>query len=555
MLLKFPQQKWLFLLSISFICLTSEVAAVTHVWNRWEETLTSSKSYNNPYMDVSVSVTFVGPDGHSFQSSGYWDGGRNFKVRAMFPKSGQWTWTTSCSDTSNKGLHKRTGSVQVIAYSGNNRLYEHGRIRSSNNKRYLVHADGTPFLWIGDTAWLAYIRANQQEWKTFINNRRKNNFTVIVTSCSVQGDRKIDKNDPMGNTPFLGRGFHIPNPEFWREFDRKVQYANQQGLITVVTGVSWGRLKKASDDELFAFARYISARLAGNFVFFSPAQDWGSGPNDMLDNVGKEIKKAGPFHLVTQHPKRRPMPELILQNYYHPSYIDFVSVQTGIGPEPDQAPIDIAISSRATVEWITTLYEEKPHKPVINLEGVYDMDYHRERSDLYAVMARRSAYLSILSGAYGVTSSTFGIWSWGKPVQFAKRTEPPSIAKALRRPYSRHLNYLYQFFSGIEWWRLEPRHEWILNQSSNWRQKMVLAASVRGDLVVAYLPDNARITVDLSRVRLPTQAQWFNPISNEYKTVTATIARPVKGVDFERPSNWKEALLLLKATGNDHTSR
>ena len=43
--------------------------------------------------------------------------------------------------------------VEVSPYEGNNPLYRRGFLRVSENRRYLVYGDGTPFLWIGDTAW------------------------------------------------------------------------------------------------------------------------------------------------------------------------------------------------------------------------------------------------------------------------------------------------------------------------------------------------------------------------------------------------------------------
>ena len=32
--------------------------------------------------------------------------------------------------------------------------WEHGKLQVSANHRYLQHADGTPFFWLGETAWL-----------------------------------------------------------------------------------------------------------------------------------------------------------------------------------------------------------------------------------------------------------------------------------------------------------------------------------------------------------------------------------------------------------------
>ena len=44
-------------------------------------------------------------------------------------------------------------------YAGSNPLYLHGVLVPSSNNRYLVHADGTPFYWLGDTHWSGFSSA------------------------------------------------------------------------------------------------------------------------------------------------------------------------------------------------------------------------------------------------------------------------------------------------------------------------------------------------------------------------------------------------------------
>ena len=130
-------------------------AAGVHTWQRWETSLASSRSYTNPYADVDLQVTFTGPTGQALHVRGFWDGGPTFKIRCAFPQAGTWRWQTICSDAGNTGLHNKSGTVEVGPYSGGNPLYRHGFPRISANRRHLAHADGRPFLWIGDTPWLS----------------------------------------------------------------------------------------------------------------------------------------------------------------------------------------------------------------------------------------------------------------------------------------------------------------------------------------------------------------------------------------------------------------
>ena len=55
----------------------------------------------------------------------------------------------------------------------------HGRLKVSENKRFIVHEDGTPFFYLGDTAWELFHRLNREEAEKYLEIRRKQGFTVI----------------------------------------------------------------------------------------------------------------------------------------------------------------------------------------------------------------------------------------------------------------------------------------------------------------------------------------------------------------------------------------
>lgn len=538
---------------LSVFCRVDAAPTVVHVWQRWETTLTSSTSYANPYADVDVQVTFTGPAGQTLRARGFWDGGPTFKIRCAFPQTGTWSWQTTCSDAGNTGLHNRIGTVQVGPYSGDNPLYRHGFLGISANRRYLAHADGTPFLWIGDTAWLAYVRATDAEWNRYVEDRSRRGFSVLVTSVSVTASSS-DNRDPEGNAPFADQDARQWNPAFWQRMDAKVQSANDRGLVMLLTGVGFGRMQPAAPREVLAFARNLAARLAGNALAYSPRQDWGVGHEDMLEEIGYQLHGAAPFALVTQHPRRlvgggavAPMPDQVLQHYYALKSVDFVGVQTGPGAVADHAPIALEEASRATVEWTTALYQAEPHKPVINLEGVYDDDFVYNTPGIATEMVRRGAYLSFLSGAAGFTSSSYGLWMWGKGPPFGKHFgPPPSVASAMDRPYATHLQHLTKLFARIEWWRLEPRPDLVRNQPADWAGRMALAKTPSSNCALAYLPNNPEIVVDMRPFPAGLIGQWFNPRRGELTEIKGSASSQTSRT-FPRPGPGDWVLLLRQS--------
>ena len=79
-------------------------------------------------------------------------------------------------------------------------------LKVSENKRFLVTADGQPFFWLGDTAWELFHRLTREEAERYLHNRAERRFTVIqavalaefdgLTTPNAYGDRPLVDNDP-----------------------------------------------------------------------------------------------------------------------------------------------------------------------------------------------------------------------------------------------------------------------------------------------------------------------------------------------------------------------
>jgi hypothetical protein len=506
--------------------------AAVPVWTRWEQILTSSREYENPFADVTVAVEYRGPDGASLSTFGFWDGGATFKIRAMFSTPGRWTWRTTCSDPTNAGLHGRTGIVQVVDYHGNNPLYRKGYLRVEPGHRYLTYADGTPFLWIGDTAWSAPMNASFEQWQTYVRDRRDKHFTMLQIFCASAW---AGTKDVLGNAPFLGEGLAQWNPAYWQEYEKKVQYANEQGLVVLVVGLMEPVKRYPDAASAQHFARNLAARLLGNFVIFSPSFD--SKYMELADSVAAAVRRAAPHHLLTQHPSSNQDAKV----YHGQSILDFTSLQSGAGWGSN--PLSAATASRTAIEGTAQLNRLEPAKPIINLEARYDSAFNQGQLPR---LPRSCGYLTILSGAAGYTYGCAGLWNWGQTsVGKDPQASPWSWERGLHQPSSVEMKHMAEFFGGIEWWRLEPCPELIRNQPKDWTRRMVMGKTAKGDLAVAYLPDDPSITIDMKAFPSSMQARWHNPKTSErlhgapiFNSGDSTVSRP---------AGWGDALLVLSA--------
>ncbi len=516
------------------------------VWQRWETSLTSQRDHANPYRDVTLRVDFAGPGGRHFAGYGFWDGGKTFRLRAAFPAPGEWTWQTTCSDPGDPGLHTRRGKVAVGSYAGSNPLLRHGFLQVSANRRHLVHADGTPFLWIGDTPWSAFIAASQEEWERYLDNRRENKFTLVQVHCG-SGFLRLDR-DRAGEAPFQGTGAALQwNPAYWQGVERKVRAANDRGLVVYVCAVRQpgaGMPMKGfpGDDEaeVARFARSLAARLMGDCVVYSPMADdvW----TPAADAAGRALREATSQHLLSAHPRFLLEPAIAAHGR---DWVDIVGFQSGEGWMHDpykklpKQPFSTALAAQNAWEWPLLLYGRSPAKPLINQEVPYD--HPIEADGRLPLPPHKAGYWSFLSGAPGLTYGCFGIWNWGTPIRWMPTYDFPA---ALTLPSVTHLKHLAEFFAGLPWWTLEPRPELVPFPATDPLRRIAVAASPVGDLVVAYLPDNDSVTLALSVASATLPVRWFNPLTAE--TVAASAPAPVQGWStYARPAGWEDALLVL----------
>jgi hypothetical protein len=264
----------------------------------------------------------------------------------------------------------------------------------------------------------------------------------------------VQTTDRSGNAPFLGadrqklgwaKSTTVSdadfrwNPAFWQGVDRKVQYANEHGLITFFCAIGQNHnghnFPKTDRVNVDLFARNLAARMMGNFVVFSPDADyyW----TDSGDWSGQTLRASiHPLQLVTIHP------EMIVNLYsqtpansgtlgfYDKGYVDFAGFEVSNGwlaschkgsPEYGEPwkPYSAPRSACAAIDMPLGLYRRTPTKPIINLEIVYDCKSLQERNPKYWAqpyplrMTRSGGYLSMLSGAKGLTYGCGGVCYWG----------------------------------------------------------------------------------------------------------------------------------------------
>lgn len=483
------------------------------LWHRFEDTLTSSRDYDNPVQDAKVRVEFSSPKGTTRTLSAFWDGGRLWRVRFSPDEAGRWTYKTLCSDKSNAGLHGRSGSFECIPYRGSLDLFRHGELRLSGNRRYIEHADGTPFFWLADTVWCGPLFADFEDWKVFLNDRVEKEFTAIQF---VMTQWRMAETDAEGNRTFNGTDRVAVNPVYFKRLDRYVDAINDAGLLAVPV-LLWAIRGDENpgyylpEDQKIVLAEYMIARYgAHHVIWFLGGDGRYSGENaETWKRVGRAVFHRDQHRLATTHPGGR---SWVGQDFRNEPWFSFVGYQSGHGD--DEKTFRWLNQGPPSKEW-----NNQPNLPVINIEPNYEAHngytYRKVHTD-HSV--RRAAYWSLLvAPTAGVTYGGQGIWGWHTKVQAPADHistglgSPWYVAKDLPGAFS--MKYLHEFFRGIEWWRLIPAQDILAEQPGREDASKFIAAakSQAGDLLVVYLPEGGAVTIRTDTLKNDMSARWYHP--------------------------------------------
>ena len=438
-----------------------------------EFTFTAARSHADPFNAVTLDAVFVDPQGKQFRVPAFWAGANVWKVRYASPILGTHRFRTDCSDGDDPGLHHIAGSIEVTPYRGTNALYAHGPLRVTSDRRFLEHADGTPFFWLGDTWWMGLCHRLHwpDEFKQLTADRLEKGFNVIQIVAGLYPD--MPPFDPRGANEAgfpWSTDYKSINPEYFNAADERFRYLVEQGLTPSIVGawgyfISWMGVEKAQQHWRYLIARYgalpvvwcvageanLPYYLAPGFPFDDRAQvkSW--------TEVTRYLRATDPFQrLITIHPTginrlsaRHAIDDVGL--------IDIDLLQTPHGQSEAVAP---------TVRTMRQSYTDTPVMPVINGEASYEMLFDK----IPARWPRAMFWVCLLNGAAGHTYGANGIWQCNRPdlphgpspngAQNGVGYGKISWTEAMNLPGSRQVALGKKLLTQLPWQKFTPHPEW-----------------------------------------------------------------------------------------------
>ena len=92
------------------------------------------------------------------------------------------------------------------------------QLKISADKRYLSKTDGSPFFWLGDTAWELFHRLNREDAKKYLKNRADKGFTIIQAVVLAEMDG-LNIPNAYGDKPLINNDPTKPNEAYFRHVD------------------------------------------------------------------------------------------------------------------------------------------------------------------------------------------------------------------------------------------------------------------------------------------------------------------------------------------------
>ena len=417
-------------------------------------------------------------------------------VPALYWASGPW-WTDAVMTIPTYRGGAEKPQVRVMErYRRTGTELHHGLLRVNATQRYLEHEDGTPFLYLADTAWELLARLTYDEACRYLDNRADKGFTVIQTVVLTELD-----------------GMTEATPRYLEHVDSVLAYAEQKGLYMAILPTwgdkvdkQWGQGPVVFDESSAReYGIQLGQRWAArrNIIWVMGGDRSGEGRNHAVwTALAQGIRSVDQNHLMTYHPHGEHSSSMW---FHQDDWLDFNMIQSG----HFQYSYDIY---RRLLLPDTRL---KPTKPVMDGEPRYEdipRSFQTENGRFTAKDVRRSLYQSMLSGACGYTYGNNSIWQ-----MYAPGREPQT--GATRYWYDAlDMDGACQLAHFVDLWNFLPFGEGhhlpdCLKPTDGYQDDEAVAFGAR-EFMVCYFPGGSRWRLSLPLdMKGSYKLTWVNPRS------------------------------------------
>ncbi len=399
-------------------------------------------------------------------------------------------------------------------------------ITVSANHRFFVRADGTPFFWLGDTAWSIFNHPTPAEVDLYLDDRTAKGFTVIQGVMALWDYNS--RPNPDGQLPFRNRDLGQINEAYYRNADAILDKAEAHGLHMAILPF-WvknsGDMLASGDnpEKIKAYCRFLTRRYARRNIFWVLGGDAGAlSPNvqrvtdAMAEGLLEGARDAGVDRiLISYHPTGRESSSFWFQDR---PWLAYNSIQSGHTIETSNFRL------------IADDLAKSPPKPTLDMEPGYENianNLVRDQPNAPRIQAddvRRSAYLAVFAGAAGHTygnGEVYEFWSPEKGVPAPGWAAQLPFRESLKLPGSGQMQYLRYLIESRPQLLREPNQSMILGDLGERATERTCALrAADGSYAFVYVQQGKPVTVGLdSLTGTALKAWWYDPRTGKAQAI------------------------------------
>ena len=411
-------------------------------------------------------------------------------------------------------------------------------LRISDNRRFLVRSDGSPFFFLTDTGWTLLHRLGRDETIHYLNDRAAKGFTVIQVMGISEFDG-LSVPNALGDLPFHGADPDRPNESYFRHVDWVVAQAAERSLYLALVP-TWGdkvgpRLwgtepqvftpENAEGYGAFLGARYQNAPIVwvigGDRNPVEPAHyaTWRA--------LAAGLTRGGANQPMTFHPQHHASSA----DFFHDEpWLAFNMIQSGHSAR--DLPNHAAIQRD---------YDRVPTKPCMDGEACYEdhaINWDAANGYFDDHDVRKTAYWALFAGAHGHTYGANGVFQFwkgeGEGDRFGVRRR---WDEALALPGAAQMGLVRRLIESRPMLSRVPDQGLLASDPGTGGEHQRATRGADGAYAFVYSPTGRPFTVDTSLLSGETVgASWYDPRTGEVhpagtrSTVgTETFAPPTSG--------------------------
>jgi hypothetical protein len=397
------------------------------------------------------------------------------------------------------------------------------------SKHFLVTSAGAPFQLRADAPWTLAVQLTREDVTKYFDDRQAKHFnSALLELIEPKFGDKAPANI-YGDLPFVGDDFGAPNEAYWKHVDYIVEAAKAHHIVVLMSPLYLGyaggdegwyvKATAAGAPTIQKYGAFVGARYqATDNIIWVNGGDFRPPTLEIPDALAAGILSVDKRHLLTTHWGRN---------------------SAGTDGSPSWLTLNSSYTDQAnTSSLVLAAYQAKPTLPTFVIESRYEGTYDGQPA-LTVKDVRGEAWQGVLSGACGYTFGNHVIWPFD-----------PGWQTALNSAGAQSMQYLFDFFEGINWWTLVPSADGSLvtagQQASGTINFAAASAASDGSLAVVYVPDGREISVSMAKFRSAVRARWFDPGSGKYSGVAGSPFAP-SGVQKLDAPGAADSVLLLEA--------